>query len=146
LHLTQTPLTYNYITFKSIMALKNSTESKFIIPTVDVSAYLADPDSAEAKAIVSEIRHACKTSGFFQIINHGIPSSLQKKVLDSAVRLFDLPLDEKLKLQSAKGRGYEVIGSQALQPGTNPDLKEVSLMECIFWWKEKQLIKRRDSS
>jgi hypothetical protein len=127
---TPTPLTTTLN--QPSMAITNSTEPNFIIPTVDISAYLADPDSQEAKAVIKEIRHACKTSGFFQIINHGIPSSLQKKVFSSAVKLFDLPLEEKLKLRSAKGRGYEVIGSQALQPGTNPDLKEVSLMKSIL--------------
>lgn len=39
--------------------------------------------------------------------------------------LFDLPFDQKKALRRGKNRGYEVIGSQALQDGTLPDLKEV---------------------
>lgn len=97
----------------------------FAIPTVDLSAYLKNPDSAEAGKVVSEIRHACKTSGFFQIINHGIPHSLQTSVLQAGTTLFDLPIEEKTKLKSANGRGYEIIGGQTLQQGTKPDLKEV---------------------
>lgn len=101
-------------------------KAAFTIPTVDISAYLKKPDSVEAQRVVSEIRLACKTSGFFQIINHGIPHSLQASVLHGATRLFGLPIEEKNKLRSAQGRGYETIGSQTLEKGTKPDMKEVS--------------------
>ena len=99
----------------------------FSIPTVDISPYLQDLHSSKAQEVVSQIRDACKTSGFFQIIGHGIPQPLQEAVFKSAQAVFDLPFDEKVKLKSAVGRGYEIIGSQTLQPGTKPDMKEVDL-------------------
>jgi len=94
------------------------------MPTVDISPYLEDTESPKAQEVVSQIRDACKTSGFFQIIGHGIPQPLQEAVFKSAQAVFDLPYDEKVKLKSAVGRGYEIIGSQTLQPGTKPDMKE----------------------
>jgi isopenicillin N synthase-like dioxygenase len=102
----------------------------FTITTVDFSAYLENPDSTDAQKVVEEIKHACKTSGFFQIVNHGIPQALQREVLEAATKLFTLPQSEKLKLRSANGRGYEMIGTQVLEPGTNPDLKEVISLLC----------------
>ena len=102
----------------------NSVEA-FSVPTVDISGYLSDPESPRAQEIVSQIRLACITSGFFQIVGHGIDRELQNKVIDCARKLFDLPLEEKAKLQSSQGRGYELIGSQTLQPGMKADMKEV---------------------
>jgi len=102
------------------------TVPAFSIPTVDISPYLSDPSSSAAHDVVAQIRHACKTSGFFQIIGHGISRGLQAKMFSAAKLLFDLPLDEKDALRSIPGRGYETIGSQTLQPGMKPDMKEVS--------------------
>jgi isopenicillin N synthase-like dioxygenase len=98
---------------------------QFSIPTVDVSAYLSDPSTDAAKDVVTQIRHACRTSGFFQITGHGIPRSLQDQVFEAAKLVFNLPTEEKLKLKGGNGRGYETIGGQTLEVGKKPDLKEV---------------------
>ena len=102
------------------------TVPAFSIPTVDIAPYLSDPSSSEARSVIAQIRHACKTSGFFQITGHSIPTALQIKVLAAGKLIFGLSNEEKLALQSANGRGYETIGSQTLQAGTKPDMKEVS--------------------
>ncbi|KAL5333739.1 hypothetical protein BJX70DRAFT_47852 [Aspergillus crustosus] len=96
----------------------------FAIPSVDISSFLADPSSPHAETVISEIRNACMTSGFFQITGHDIPPSLQDAVLDAARAFFALSEDEKKKYAGALGRGYEVIGAQALDPSTKPDIKE----------------------
>ncbi|KAI0021825.1 2og-Fe oxygenase family protein [Xylariomycetidae sp. FL0641] len=98
----------------------------FVIPTVDIAPYLSDPSSAAAGRVVDEVREACVTSGFFQIVNHGISRDLQQAVLRVSEAFFALPFEEKRKLQhpTLKNRGYELIGSQALQEGALPDLKE----------------------
>jgi len=106
------------------MAAPNPTE--FIIPTVDLSPYLQEPESAAAGAIVTEIRKACATSGFFQLVGHGVPKSLQQQAFAAAKALFNLPDEEKRKLSGIPGRGYEVLGTQFLEPGKKADLKEVS--------------------
>lgn len=98
----------------------------FTIPTVDLTEYLKDPTPPNAEDVVDKIRAACASSGFFQLIGHGIPESLQQQVFAAAKALFDLPDAEKRKLRGKPGRGYEVIGSQVLEDGKKPDLKEVS--------------------
>ncbi|KFK34221.1 hypothetical protein AALP_AA5G116300 [Arabis alpina] len=50
--------------------------------------------------VIHEIEMACKGFGFFQIINHGISSSVVKGAIDAATRFFDLPADEKMLLVS----------------------------------------------
>jgi isopenicillin N synthase-like dioxygenase len=107
--------------------MTTDTPAPFVIPTVDLGPYLADPTSEESAKIVDQVRHACITSGFFQIVNHGISRELQARVQKAAEAVFGLPLEEKKKLMHPmlKNRGYEIIGSQALQEGALPDLKEV---------------------
>ena len=102
------------------------TIPQFSIPTVDISPYLEDVNSIEAKGVIQQIRDACRTSGFFQITGHGIPRGLQAQVFEAARLVFELPAKVKIKLKgSGAGRGYEILGGQTLEVGKKPDLKEV---------------------
>lgn len=109
------------------MGLHTGSHS-FDIPTIDVAPYLDDAESDAARRVVSEVRNACMSTGFFSMVGHGIPREVQHDVLGAAKKLFALPLDEKKALRHPmlKNRGYEIIGSQALQQDTLPDLKEVN--------------------
>ncbi|OTA82246.1 hypothetical protein M434DRAFT_379605 [Hypoxylon sp. CO27-5] len=102
------------------------TTPEFVIPTIDISPYLKDPSSAESARVVEEVHQACVTSGFFQIVNHSVSKELRDGVIKAAETFFALPLEEKkkLRLPVLKNRGYELIGSQVLQDGSLPDLKE----------------------
>jgi isopenicillin N synthase-like dioxygenase len=110
------------------------TPVSFHIPTVDLGPYLADPSSEESAKIVEQVRQACITSGFFQLVGHGISKELQNRVQKAAEAVFALPLETKKKLMhpKLKNRGYEIIGSQALQEGALPDLKEVRKLEFLM--------------
>ncbi|KAJ1299035.1 hypothetical protein BS78_01G500800 [Paspalum vaginatum] len=63
------------------------------IPVID----LADPDRA---AVVARIGDACRTHGFFQVLNHGVPAELTQAMLAVAYDFFRLPAEEKAKLYS----------------------------------------------
>ncbi|OTB02186.1 hypothetical protein M426DRAFT_322895 [Hypoxylon sp. CI-4A] len=104
----------------------NGTTPKFVIPTVDISPYLEDPSSEASARVVEEVRQACVTSGFFQIVNHGVSKGIRDAVFKAAETFFALPLEEKKRLRPPmlKNRGYELIGAQTLQEDTLPDLKE----------------------
>jgi isopenicillin N synthase-like dioxygenase len=111
------------------MAITYEIKPAFTIPTVDLTGYFKNPESAEADQIVDQIRTACATSGFFQITGHGVPESLQERVFAAAKTLFGLPDDVKRDLMGKPGRGYEQIGVQVLEEGKKPDLKEVRWRE-----------------
>jgi isopenicillin N synthase-like dioxygenase len=100
----------------------------FVIPTIDIAPYLKDPSSPEAQRIIAEVRDACMNTGFFSLVGHGISKELQERVFNASKVFFALPLDEKRKMSAPPllNRGYEQIGSQALQEDTKPDMKEVS--------------------
>lgn len=113
------------------MAVIKAPSTSFNVPTVDLAPYLANPTSSSALRIVNQVREACTGTGFFQLIGHGIPRSLQDEVFEGSAAFFKLPFEEKKKLDKsesvgASNRGYEIIGNQGLQEGTLPDLKEVS--------------------
>ncbi|CAO2650803.1 Nn.00g091000.m01.CDS01 [Neocucurbitaria sp. VM-36] len=98
--------------------------SAFTIPTIDLSSYLQHPSSSDADTVVEQIRAACATSGFFQLVGHGISESLQRHAFGAARTFFNLSDQEKQKLSGKPGRGYELIGTQMLEHGKKPDLKE----------------------
>lgn len=103
------------------------SKPEFSIPVVDLSAYLHDNENVnELDSVVNQIRSACSTSGFFQIVGHGISQAMQDSVLSASKALFSLAEEEKLKLKGKPGVGYETFGSQILEAGKKPDLKEVS--------------------
>ncbi|KAF2205453.1 Clavaminate synthase-like protein [Delitschia confertaspora ATCC 74209] len=99
----------------------------FYVPTIDISPFLQNPKSAESARILSEVKAACESTGFFQILNHGVPVSLQDSLFNAAKQFFELPYDEKVKLDAKKmtgHRGYDLLASQSYEEGVLPDLKE----------------------
>ncbi|XP_057421326.1 protein SRG1-like [Lotus japonicus] len=64
------------------------------IPVVDMQSLLsAESGSSE----LSKLHRACKEWGFFQLVNHGVSSSLLEKVKLEIQDFFNLPMSEKKK-------------------------------------------------
>ncbi|XP_024969159.1 flavanone 3-dioxygenase 3 [Cynara cardunculus var. scolymus] len=61
-------------------------------------AGLNDPD--QRPTIVKNIGNACRESGFFQIINHGITQKVLDEALGTAFGFFNLPTTEKVRYMS----------------------------------------------
>lgn len=59
-------------------------------------AYYGTDIEAKQK-LVHEVRDACEQFGFFQLVNHPIPTDLQQQVLEQSKDLFRLPLETKQK-------------------------------------------------
>ncbi|KAJ5999269.1 Oxoglutarate/iron-dependent dioxygenase [Penicillium sp. IBT 35674x] len=81
----------------------------------------------EPPVIDFSLRDACKHFGFFQLVNHAIPTDLQQQVLEQTKDLFKLPLETKQKYdKEIEGfqRGYECLRSQNFEKRTKGDLKE----------------------
>ncbi|CAG8883006.1 unnamed protein product [Penicillium egyptiacum] len=100
---------------------------KLEIPTVDISSFLANPNSEEAQKIIPTVRAACRSTGFFQVIGHGVSADLQQSVFEGGKKFFSLPFETKKALDSktVRGhRGYDVLASQSYEAGIMPDLKE----------------------
>jgi isopenicillin N synthase-like dioxygenase len=95
-----------------------------VIPVIDITG-LADGDAA----VVEAIGAACRSTGFFSVVGHGVDPSLRAAVFDQAHRFFALPPDAKAAVASATegpsaNRGYDGLRSQRLDAAAAPDLKE----------------------
>ncbi|CAE6418944.1 unnamed protein product [Rhizoctonia solani] len=112
------------------------------IPVIDISGLSGD---SESKAqVASAIRDACIQIGFFYVKNHGVDNALIASTADAAHRFFDLPMEEKMKIEFRKNptlKGYypwdkrgRVHESFELRPGT-----EISTRESDIWPSEDVL-------
>ncbi|KAH7024110.1 hypothetical protein EDB80DRAFT_631288 [Ilyonectria destructans] len=113
-----------------------SANTNQALPVLDFSAF-GNVNTKDREQLVQDVQAACKDKGFFQIINHGIPSELQQGILNATKNLFALPKAEKLKVQKVAGspyRGYEGPGVQRFEVAAS-DTKE-SFVLC----KDKNLM------
>nr|XP_016452746.1 PREDICTED: 1-aminocyclopropane-1-carboxylate oxidase homolog 12-like [Nicotiana tabacum] len=64
--------------------IENKSDSdaatKFSLPVIDLGG--SGKSAAQRADIVREIKDACENWGFFQIVNHEIPSSVMEKLLE----------------------------------------------------------------
>jgi isopenicillin N synthase-like dioxygenase len=88
----------------------------FHVPTVDITAYVAD-GSPEAKAAVARaVDEACRTVGFIQILGHGIPQRIIDGLGGAMDEFFAQPLEDKKRYTATDGanRGYTAPKSESL--------------------------------
>jgi isopenicillin N synthase-like dioxygenase len=97
------------------------------VPVIDVRALVTPSSSAaERRAVAARMGTACRESGFFYVVGHGIDTGLQTHLEALCRRFFALPLEEKLAIGMARGgpawRGFFPVGGE-LTSG-RPDRKE----------------------
>ena len=68
------------------------------VPVIDVEAVFADSSSNDALRAIEQIADACRSWGFFQVVNHGISAAQIDEVWRQTHALFALPIDEKLQI------------------------------------------------
>jgi hypothetical protein len=93
-----------------------------MVPTTDLSLPII---SFKSPTVADEIRNACLTHGFYQLIDHPITQEMQDETLATMKSFFSLPTDVKMQLLRTDDRaGYEAMQSQKLEKGTIPNVKE----------------------
>ena len=75
-----------------------------MIPIIDISP-LVSKDTRQ-DSVISEIRNACETVGFFYVIGHGISRDVQAKIFSTAREFFALPESIKRSVEVAKSRCF----------------------------------------
>jgi len=92
------------------------------IPILDLS--LAD-DPSTKPVLLADLRHAIIDVGFLYIKNFGVDQALMDKVCSVGKSFFDLPMDEKLRIEMKNGPhflGYSRLGNEIT--ARKPDFRE----------------------
>ncbi|XP_052168793.1 2-oxoglutarate-dependent dioxygenase 11-like [Oryza glaberrima] len=76
------------------------------LPVVDM-ARLLDPEHREEE--IAWLGSACRSWGFFQLINHGVDQAVIQKMKENTVQFFELPLEDKNTVAVRPG-GIEGFG------------------------------------
>jgi isopenicillin N synthase-like dioxygenase len=94
------------------------------IPIIDVSPLVAG--GVDLHGVATEIGCACRDTGFFYIVGHGVDEALQARLETLSREFFRKPAEEKWRIRMALAgrawRGYFRVGSE-LTSG-RPDEKE----------------------
>jgi isopenicillin N synthase-like dioxygenase len=92
------------------------------MPILDLRDWIAGGPIAP---LAAQFKAACSKTGFFYVINHGMPQHVVDCVFDAARRYFALPIEERLKdkIDERFRRGFMPTGVTQ-HPGHKPDLKE----------------------
>ncbi|HET9195691.1 MAG TPA: 2-oxoglutarate and iron-dependent oxygenase domain-containing protein [Vicinamibacterales bacterium] len=94
------------------------------VPVIDVSALVAR--AGDRTRVADEIGQACRYSGFFYIVGHGVDEGLQRRLEECSRQFFAQDLACKMEIAMEQGgrawRGYFPVGAE-LTSG-KADLKE----------------------
>jgi isopenicillin N synthase-like dioxygenase len=94
------------------------------IPIIDVRELIAGTDGQAE--VARQLGQACRESGFFYVIGHGVDANLQLRLQEQSRQFFAQDVETKLRIRMALGgrawRGYFRVGDE-LTSG-KPDQKE----------------------
>jgi isopenicillin N synthase-like dioxygenase len=94
------------------------------IPIINVRDLIAG--RAGKQAVASQLGEACRESGFFYVVGHGVDQALQDRLVEMSRRFFSQDVEAKMRVRMALGgrawRGYFRVGDE-LTSG-KPDQKE----------------------
>lgn len=98
-----------------------------LIPVIDIGPLRRA--SSERRGVAREIERACRASGFFYVVGHGVDRDLQERLETLSRRFFSRELVKKLAIRMERGgrawRGYFPLGGE-LTSG-RPDQKKAEV-------------------
>ena len=93
------------------------------VPIIDVEEAFADSGSNDALRAIEQVAEACRTWGFFQIVNHGISRSEIEAVWRQTHAFFALPIADKLEVVRSRENPWGFYNNELTK--NQRDKKEV---------------------
>ncbi len=93
------------------------------VPVIDVGALIADSASPAAADAIDRIAAACRTWGFFQIVNHGIAGARIDEVWRHTHAFFARPVAEKMQILRSRDNPWGFYNNELTK--NQRDKKEV---------------------
>jgi isopenicillin N synthase-like dioxygenase len=94
------------------------------VPVVGIAPLIGG--NGDPSRVAAKIGRACRTAGFFYVVDHGVDGTLQRRLEDASRRFFAQDVETKMAIRMERGgrawRGYFPPGGE-LTSG-RPDLKE----------------------
>ncbi|KAK6232441.1 hypothetical protein SCA6_002514 [Theobroma cacao] len=84
------------------------------IPTIDMARLVSGDDDNDLE--LEKLHSTCKDWGIFQLVNHGVSSSLLDKLKHEVEEFYRLPLEEKMKYKMRAG-DWEGYGCRSREGG-----------------------------
>nr|AFK38092.1 unknown [Lotus japonicus] len=116
--ITKIPSLFHHPPDKFVKA-SNSDKTEHVIPVIDLANVGKDP--SEREEVISKIREACETWGFFQVANHGIHVSVLEEMKEGVRRFYEQDAEVKKELYSRDQKrpvvynsNYDLYSSPAL--------------------------------
>jgi isopenicillin N synthase-like dioxygenase len=85
------------------------------LPVIDVSG-LTSAEISQRAAVAAKLGHACRETGFFYVVNHGIPEAAREAIFAATRAFFSLPVTAKeaCSKRSRHNRGYVALEAERL--------------------------------
>ncbi|KAL5989090.1 Flavanone 3-dioxygenase 2 [Asimina triloba] len=80
--------------------IRPASERPRLKEVVNENIPLIDLGGDDRNGIISQIGEACRSYGFFKIINHGMPEESIRQMMGIAREFFHMPVEEKMKYYS----------------------------------------------
>ncbi|MDY7560018.1 2-oxoglutarate and iron-dependent oxygenase domain-containing protein [Pseudomonas sp. 10B1] len=94
------------------------------LPLIDMSG-VREGDQASIQRAGDAIRQACCDTGFFYIVNHGVPQAVIDRAMAAAAQFFAYSAETKRQVAvNKRHRGWHALGGALMYEATKPDLKE----------------------
>ncbi len=97
------------------------------LPVIDVSG-LRSSELSDRARVAAALGHACRETGFFYVVNHGIPEATRDSIFAAARAFFSLPIASKQQYsikRSRHNRGYVALEAERLdESSAHSDYKE----------------------
>ncbi|KAI3445769.1 hypothetical protein Pfo_002434 [Paulownia fortunei] len=83
------------------------------LPIIDFSL-LTSPNPDQRAKVLQDLAKACEEWGFFVLVNHGVPETLLKAIIDASLEYFELPEEDKRRYEAKSASDPIKSGSGSL--------------------------------